>query len=97
MGYSKIVLQKRKTQIPIPESSGPDYDLDVLDLGQHAQVGLLATDAKGLPLSGSRSLRITTVGGDHTAVIHVEPGMWLNIDFNATAVLTFSIVLYPVR
>jgi len=36
------------------------------------------------------------VEGDYTARIHVEEGMWLNIDFQNSAVLSFSIALYPV-
>ena len=94
--YKMLLFQERKTQVPIPESPGEDYNLDVLDLGQHAQVGLLATDDQGRPVAGERYLRITTVAGDHTAVVHVEPGMWLNIDFNDTAVLSFDVKLYEV-
>ncbi|KAL8620487.1 hypothetical protein ACOMHN_056879 [Nucella lapillus] len=94
--YNRPGKGERKTQIPIPESPGEDYNLDVLDLGQHSQVGLLATDGEGRPVQDRRYLRITTVAGDHTAVIHVEPGMWLNIDFNDTAVLSFDVKLYQV-
>lgn len=67
-----------------------------MDLGQYAQVGFLATDALGQPVSGQRYMRINTVAGDHTAVVHVEPGMWLNIDFNESAVLSFDVFLYEV-
>ena len=91
-----LLPQERKTQVPIPDSPGEDYNLDVLDLGQHAQVGLLATDDQGRPVSGERYLRISKIAGDHTAVVHVEPGMWLNIDFNDTAVLSFDVKLYEV-
>lgn len=36
------------------------------------------------------------VEGDYTATIHVEGGMWLNIDFKDSAVLSFSVAVYPV-
>ena len=71
-------------------------DLDTLDLGNHAEVGLLATDSNGRPTTGQRELTLSKVAGDHTAVIHVEPLMWLNIDFNDSAALTFDVTLYEV-
>lgn len=73
-----------------------EQDLDTLDLGNYAEVGLLATDSNGRPTTGQRDLTLSKVAGDHTAVIHVEPFMWLNIDFNATTVLTFDVKLYEV-
>lgn len=88
--------QSRKTRITIPEEKTSEHDLDTLDLGNHAEVGLLATDSRGLPTTGQRDLTLTKVAGDHTAVIHVEPLMWLNIDFNSTTVLTFDVKLYQV-
>lgn len=88
--------QSRKTRITIPEEKTSEHDLDTLDLGNHAEVGLLATDSGGLPTTGQRDLTLTKVAGDHTAVIHVEPLMWLNIDFNSTTVLTFDVKLYQV-
>lgn len=36
------------------------------------------------------------VEGDYTATVHVEGGMWLNIDFNDSAVLSFNIAVYRV-
>jgi hypothetical protein len=39
---------------------------------------------------------IKLVEGDYTATVHVEGGMWLNIDFNDSAVLSFSVAVYPV-
>lgn len=36
------------------------------------------------------------VEGDYTATVHVEEGMWLNIDFKDSAVLSFSVAVYPV-
>jgi hypothetical protein len=43
-----------------------------------------------------RKLTLTTVAGDNTAGIHVENNMWLNIDFNSTAILSFDVTLYEV-
>jgi hypothetical protein len=36
------------------------------------------------------------VEGDYTATVHVEEGMWLNIDFKDSAMLSFSVAVYPV-
>ncbi|KAK3576663.1 hypothetical protein CHS0354_004948 [Potamilus streckersoni] len=93
-GQSTVSTQDRKTKITLPENKTEDYDMDIMDLGDYAQVGLLATDSAGNPSNGSRALKLTHVQGDHTATIHVEKGMKLNIDFNASAVLSFNIVLY---
>lgn len=95
--YFYIFWQSRKTRITIPEEKTSEHDLDTLDLGNYAEVGLLATDSRGLPTTGQRDLTLTKVAGDHTAVIHVEPLMWLNIDFNSTTVLTFDVKLYQVN
>lgn len=73
-----------------------EHELDTLDLGNHAEVGLMATDDDGYITSGTRKLTLTTVAGDNTAGVHVENNMWLNIDFNATAVMSFDVTLYEV-
>ena len=70
--------------------------MDTLDLGTYAEVGLMATDTNGLATDGERKLTLTTVAGDHTAGVHVEENMWLNIDFNSSAVLSFDVTLYEV-
>ena len=56
----------------------------------------MATDNDGYPVTGERDLTLTKVAGDHTATVHVEAGMWLNIDFNSTAVMSFDVTLYEV-
>jgi hypothetical protein len=50
------VFQNRKTRITIPESKTEDHDIDTLDLGDYAEVGLLATDNLGYPKAGRRDL-----------------------------------------
>jgi len=57
---------------------------------------MMAIDNEGLPSSGYRKLTLTKVAGDHTAGVHVEADMWLNIDFDSTAVLSFDVSLYEV-
>ena len=57
---------------------------------------MLATDDYGIPKPGNRELYLSKVQGDFTAWIHVESGMGLNIDFNETAILSFSIAVYEV-
>ena len=74
-----------------------EHELDTLDLGTYAEVGLMATDDDGIYTDGQRKLTLTTVAGDNTAVVHVENNMWLNIDFNSTAILSFDVTLYEVR
>ena len=70
--------------------------MDTLDLGTYANVGMMAIDADGLPSTGDRKLTLTRVAGDNTAGVHVEAGMWLNIDFESTAQLSFDVTLYEV-
>lgn len=74
-----------------------EHELDTLDLGTYAEVGLMATDDDGIYTDGQRKLTLTTVAGDNTAGVHVENNMWLNIDFNSTAILSFDVTLYEVR
>ena len=57
---------------------------------------MMAIDSSGLPSTGNRKLTLTKVAGDHTAGVHVESGMWLNIDFGSTAQLSFDVSLYEV-
>ena len=57
---------------------------------------MLATDDYGVPKPGNRELYLSKVQGDFTAWVHVESGMGLNIDFNETAILSFSIAVYEV-
>lgn len=56
----------------------------------------MATDDDGIYTDEQRKLTLTTVAGDNTAGIHVENNMWLNIDFNSTAILSFDVTLYEV-
>jgi hypothetical protein len=49
-----------------------------------------ATDDDGIYTDEQRKLTLTTVAGDNTAGIHVENNMWLNIDFNSTAILSLQ-------
>lgn len=56
----------------------------------------MAIDSGGLPSNGNRKLTLSKVEGDNTAGVHVESGMWLNIDFGSTAILTFDVSLYEV-
>ncbi|WAR26294.1 hypothetical protein MAR_011998 [Mya arenaria] len=93
--YNREGEGNRRTRISIPESKTEDHDIDTLDLGDYAQVGLLATDNEGKPTIGRRDLYLQLVEGDYTATIHVEEGMFLNIDFQNSAVLSFSIAVYP--
>ena len=88
-------LQARRTKISVPPSAS--YELDTLDVGGHAHVGLMATDDDGLPATGRRTVRVTHVDGDHTATVHVEPLMWLNVQFRSTAQLAFHVMLYEVK
>lgn len=85
------------TKITIPDDKVEEHELDTLDLGTYAEVGLMATDNDGYRTDGARKLTLTTVAGDHTAGVHVEENMWLNIDFNSTAVLSFDVTLYEVK
>ena len=57
---------------------------------------MLATDDYGIHKPGNRELYLSKVQGDFTAWVHVESGMGLNIDFNETAILSFSIAVYEV-
>lgn len=57
---------------------------------------MMAIDSGGLPSNGNRKLTLSKVEGDNTAGVHVESGMWLNIDFGSTAILTFDVSLYEV-
>ncbi|CAH1775844.1 unnamed protein product, partial [Owenia fusiformis] len=84
----------RRTRVTIPAVKTEDHNVQVLDLGDYAQVGLVAVDANSIPTTGDRELQVLTVDGDHTAGVHVEPGMWLNIQFNDSAVLSFHVTLY---
>ena len=68
----------------------------MLDVGKNARIGLLGTDSKGVPVKSPRTLTVTYVAGDNTAVVYVEPQMWLNIDFGERAALSFDVVLYEV-
>ena len=81
----------------MPEETDDNYAIDTLDIGDYAHVGILPTDSVDLPTGGRRRLTVTHVDGDHTATIHVEPFMWLNIEFNSSAKLTFHVTLYEVR
>ena len=81
----------------MPEEIDENYAIDTLEFGDYAHVGILPTDSVDLPTDGSRRLTVTHVDGDHTATIHVEPFMWLNIEFNSSAKLTFHVTLYEVR
>jgi len=54
-------LQTRRTRISIPESKTEDHDIDTLDLGDYAQVGLLATDNQGNPTTGRRNLYLRVI------------------------------------
>ncbi|XP_033745591.1 uncharacterized protein LOC117331105 [Pecten maximus] len=83
-----------KSRISISEVQTPEQELDLLDLGQYAQVGFLAVDSAGMPVVGERTQNLTQVGGDHTAVVHIEPGYKLNIVFNDSAILSFDVHLY---
>ena len=51
-----LSIQNRRTRISIPETKTPDHDIDTLDLGDYAEVGLLATDNEGNPITGRRDL-----------------------------------------
>ncbi|KAL4226615.1 hypothetical protein ACF0H5_014598 [Mactra antiquata] len=93
--YNREGDGNRRTRITIPESKTEDHDIDTLDLGDYAEVGLLATDVDGIPVTGRRDLYLQAVEGDFTATIHVEEGMWLNIDFKDSATLSFSVAVYP--
>ena len=92
----KLVFQNRRTRITLPENKSPDHDIQTLDLGLYAEVAILPTDDDGLPIKGQREMYLTKVQGDFTAWIHVESGMSLNIDFQETAILSFSIAVYEV-
>ena len=81
----------------MPEETDENYAIDTLEFGDYAHVGILPTNNADLPTDGSRRLTVTHVDGDHTATIHVEPFMWLNIEFNSSAKLTFHVTLYKVR
>ena len=80
----------------VPPEDHPDLFIDVLDLGGYADVGMIATNTEGLPIKDNRKLTISQIRGDHTATVHIEPNMWLNIDFQSSAVLTFNVKLYEV-
>ena len=41
--------------------------------------------------------KLQLVEGDYTATVHVEEKMWLNIDYNDSAVLSFNVAVYPVN
>ena len=82
--------------IPLPSNASAEFDLRTMDFGQHAHVGMMATDNSGFPFAGPRTLTGILVDGDYTATLHIEPDMWVNIDFNSSAVLTFNVVLYEV-
>ena len=91
------MLQVCLAKITVPKVTDDIYAIDTLDIGDYAHVGILPTDSVDLPTDGSRRLTVTHVDGDHTATIHVEPFMWLNIEFNSSAKLTFHVTLYKVR
>ena len=88
--------QIRRTRITVPTTKVSDHDLEVVDIGNYAQVGMIAVDDDGFPDAGFRKLNVPGIAGDNTATVHVESGFWLNIEFNSSAVLTFNVVLYEV-
>ena len=97
MSYSFLTtVQVRRTKLTVPGSKMASHAIDTLDLGNYAHVGLMATDDSGMPAAGSRDLTVRNIAGDHTATVHVEPLMWLNIEFNSSAVLSFHVTLYEV-
>ena len=75
----------------------PDHDIHTLDLGLYAEVAVLPTDDDGIPTEGEREMHLTKVSGDFTAVIHVGPRIILDINFEETAILSFSIIVYEVN
>ena len=89
-------MQNRRTRITLPDNKISDHDIQTLDLGLYAEVAMLATDDDGLPKSGNREMYLSEVQGDFTAWVHVESGMSLDIDFQDTAILSFSIAVYEV-
>jgi hypothetical protein len=68
-------------------------------LGNFAEVGLSAVDSDNKYVAEERYFLLTMVAGDYTANIHVEPNMTLEMNYNvnATALLSFGVVLYEVR
>ena len=80
----------------MPDVKTADHRIDTLDLGSYAHVGMMAVTPDGLPATGVRNITVTHIEGDHTATVHVEQLMWLNIEFNSSAVLSFHVTLYEV-
>ena len=91
-----LLFQNRRTRIPLPEIKTSDHDIDTLDLGLYAEVAILPTDENDLPTTGEREMYLTKVKGDDTGWMHVESRMTLNINFQETAILSFSIAVYEV-
>ena len=89
-------LQLRRTRITIPETMSDDHNIDTLDIGKYAQAGFVVVDNDGTKVDGTRTLNVTYVAGDNTATVHVESGIFLNINFQGSAVLSFHVTLYPV-
>ena len=56
-------VQTRRTVIPLPPDSNPEYDLDLLDIGQYAHVEVEAVDASGDP---SPSVRVSNCWSVYT-------------------------------
>ena len=98
LGSTIIYFQNRRSRITLPENLLPDHYIRTLDLGDYAEVAVLPTDDNGLPVTdGKRSMYLQEVNGDHTATIHVESGISLNIEFEAQTILSFSISVYEVK
>ena len=93
---NSLSFQNRRTRITLPENKISDHDIHTLDLGLYAEVAILPTDDDNLPIEGQREMYLTSVQGDYTAWVHVESGIFLNIDFADTAILSFSIAVYEV-
>ena len=72
-------------------------------MGDYAHAGFVVVNDQGDPYEEEdmptdiRKLTVYSVEGDNTATVHVETGIWLNIDYEEDALLTFHITLYKVN
>lgn len=80
----------------LPEKMTKNHQIDTIDIGSYAQVGMLAVDVNNEPVDGSRYLIMSQVKGDHTATLNVGNKMALAINFQTTAEIAFHITLYEV-
>ena len=95
-------VQTRRTVIPLPPESNPDYDLDLLDIGQYAHVEVEAvnTDGEPAPSDWQRSLNVSDLAGDLLGTLHVGENDRVVIRSGEgvnTTLVPFHVVVYQVR